>query len=113
MDMFLSVLSVYVLVVSRPSKSFSLSYTIVNFLIASLKLHTNLKMLTEEVLLIIPFTVIGPMFSSADPSLLPGKCRRINLAQAVFSMIFTESQAASSINFLCQNRRSRVFDEGY
>jgi hypothetical protein len=43
----LFVLSVYALIVSRSFQSLSLSYTIIDFLFASLKLLIILKMLTE------------------------------------------------------------------
>ncbi len=66
----------YALKVFKVFQSFSLPYTTINFLFASLKLLTILKTLTETHLTIL-FSVIGHvMFSIVDPSLASGKMRK-------------------------------------
>ncbi len=65
---------------SRSFKSFSPSYTIINFLFASLKLLPNFEMLTAT-LLIIAFSVIGGCSPVSTPHWLQGKCERNNLSR--------------------------------
>jgi hypothetical protein len=89
--------------VLRSFKSFSLPYTIINFLFASLKLLTNFKNAywnPPKNFLLCNWS----MCSSADLSLVAGKMREY---------YFTESQAASCKHFHCKNPRFRVFEVGY
>jgi hypothetical protein len=73
-ETFYSALSVYALMVWRSFKSFSLLYTIINFLFGSLKLLTNFENAYWNRL---PNSILcdWSMFSSADLSLAAGKMR--------------------------------------
>jgi hypothetical protein len=90
----LSVLSVYSLLVFKFFKSFSLSYTINNFLFASLKLLTSLKMVSE-ILLGILFSVIGRCSLVPTSHWLQGKFARTNLSQAALGMILQNHRRLS------------------
>jgi hypothetical protein len=68
----------------RPFKSFTLYYTIIYFLFASLNLLTNFEMLSET-LLRIPFSVTDRW--SQVPTSHWGKCGKIILSQAASGMI--------------------------
>jgi hypothetical protein len=81
----------------------------INFLLASLKLLINLKMLTETLLRIF-FSVIGRCSLVLTSHWLQGTCARINFSQAAG---FTESQEASCKHFQYQNRRFKVFEACY
>jgi hypothetical protein len=60
---------------SRSYESFSLPYTIINFLFAFLKLLAKFEMRTKTIIR-IPFSVIDRKFSSADLSLAAGEMRK-------------------------------------
>ncbi len=64
---------------SRPFKSFSLPYTIINFLFASLKLLTNFENAYWNLLRIL-FSLIGRCSLLPISHWLQGKCTRINAA---------------------------------
>jgi hypothetical protein len=77
------------------SKSFSLLYTIINFLFASLKLLTNFENAISETLLRIPFSVIGRYSSMSASHWLQDKCARINLSQATSGKILLNHRRLS------------------
>jgi hypothetical protein len=69
-------------------------------------------MLTET-LLRIPLSLLNRCSLVLASHWLQGKCTSSNLSQAASGIYFKESQAASCKDFLCQNRRCRVFEAGY
>jgi hypothetical protein len=77
-----------------------------------LKLFTNLKILTET-LLIIPFSVIGRCSPVSTSHWLQGKCARIIMSQAASGMILQNYRRHPVSFFSCQNRRFRVSEAGY
>jgi hypothetical protein len=96
---------------SRSFKSFSLPYTIINFLFPSLKLLTYFKMLTGT-LLIIAFSVIGQCSPVSTPHWMQEKCARINLSLAASGMILQNQRRLPVCIFKCQNRCFWAFEEG-
>jgi hypothetical protein len=83
---------------SRSFKSFSLPSTIINFLFASFKLHTNFQNAywnPHQNFLICDRS----MFSSADLSLAAGKCARINLSPAALGIILQNHRRLPVSNF--------------
>jgi hypothetical protein len=96
--------------VFKSFKSFSLPYTINNFLFASLKLLTNLKMLTGTIL-IIAFFVIGQCSPVSTPHWMQGKCTKINLSLTASGMILQNQRRLPVCIFKCQNRCFGIFEE--
>jgi hypothetical protein len=70
---------------ARSFKSFSLPYTIINFLFASWNFLLILKTL-GQILPRIPYSVIGRCFLVPTSHLMHGKCARIKLSQAASGM---------------------------
>ncbi len=84
---------------SRSFKSFSLSYTILNFLFASY---------WSETLLRIPFSVIGRCSLVPTCHWLQGKCARNNLSQAASGIILQNHRRPPVSIFSVKNRRFPV-----
>jgi hypothetical protein len=111
------------------SKGFHYPYY---FLVASLKLLTNLKMVPETSSEFVRICTNKKRKNPPNKYLkkkknslrclyslvlnshwLQGKCAKINLTQAVYGIYLTESQAASCKHLQCQNCRFRAIGAGY
>ncbi len=96
---------------SRSFKCFSLLYTIINFLFASLKL-----LITFENAYCNPpqnFSVIGRCSLVWTSHWLQENCARINLSQAASGMILQNYRQLPRSIFQCQNLRFRVLEAGF